>query len=310
MSIRHQSRVDDPAEIDPPCPACRQGMPVRPLEIPDHEYEIPFRACYSQCDGCGSLYQTPMPTMAELASFYPRDYHSYTSAGLLTRIRLDMRIRRVAALLGKDDAFLDFGCGNGAFLYRAAKKLPGRRFFGYEIGGKREIVTSSDGAVTIVKGAIQDLWELLPQCRLIAINHAIEHLPSPEEAVRELFERLTDGGFIEGQTPAADSLERRVFKSRWSGYHAPRHTVVFSRDGLGSLLSRVGFSKVEITPAFNPAALAVSIGSAFHGPGPGVVMRKGYYWLFLLGLGTVFAPVDLWFGASGIIDFRASKVSG
>lgn len=246
--------------------------------------------------------------METLASFYPKDYHSYASGGFLTRIRLDMRIRRVEALLGKDDSVLDFGCGKGAFLYRAAEKLPGRRFFGYEISDKREVFISSDGAITIVRGDVRDLWDLLPQCRLITINHTIEHLPSPEETVNQLFEKLMDGGLIEGQTPAADSLEHRVFKTRWSGFHAPRHTVIFSRNGLRSLLSRVGFSNVEITPAFNPAGLAVSIGSAFHGPGAGVVIRQGYYWLLLLGLGTVLAPVDLLSGASGIIDFRASKV--
>jgi len=309
VTIRQHSQFDDAVGVDLPCPACGQGIPIRPCEIPDHEYKIPFRACFSQCDNCGSVYQTPMPTTESLAGFYPENYHSYASGGLLMRMRLDMRIRRVATLLGKNDSFLDFGCGNGAFLYRAAEKLPGRNFYGYEISGKREVVTSSDGSVTIVKGDIQDLWELLPQCRLITINHAIEHLPSPEKTVRELFKKLTDGGFFEGQTPAADSLERRVFKSRWSGYHAPRHTVVFSRKGLEILLSRIGFTNIEITPAFNPAALAVSIGSAFHGPGPGVVIRQGFSWLFLLGLGTVTAPIDLWSGASGVIDFRASKAS-
>ena len=117
-------------------------------------------------------------------------------------------------------------------MYWASKKFPGRRFFGYEISDKREIIKSNDGAVTIVKGDIQDFWGLLPQCRLITINHAIEHLPSPEKTVGALFERLMDGGIIEGQTPAADSLERKLFKNGWSGYHAPRHTVIFSRDGL------------------------------------------------------------------------------
>ena len=31
---------------------------------------MPFRACYSECDACGTLYQTPMPALDALADFY------------------------------------------------------------------------------------------------------------------------------------------------------------------------------------------------------------------------------------------------
>jgi len=250
-----------------------------------------------------------MPSLTKLASFYPEHYHSYVSDGIVMRTRLDKRIRRIEHLLSSGDAFLDFGCGNGAFLYRAAEKLPGRRFFGYEISDVRDLVVSDDQAVTIVKGDIEYLWDVLPPCRLITINHAIEHLPSPEDTIGALFEYLVEGGFIEGQTPAADSLERKVFHTRWSGYHAPRHTVIFSRAGLHALLSRIGFNDVSVTPAFNPAALAVSVGAALHGQGPSSLERRGLYWLFLLGVGAVLAPVDLLSGAPGIVDFRAIKAS-
>lgn len=291
------------------CPACRQGKTGRSWEVPDHEYGVSFNARYGQCDSCDTLYQTPMPSLAMLASFYPEHYHSYVSDGLVTRTRLDMRIRRIEPLLGDGDAFLDFGCGNGAFLYRAAEKLPGRRFFGYEISDVHEVTVSEDEAVTIVKGNIDGLWDILPPCRLVTINHAIEHLPSPEDTVAALFDCLIHGGFLEGQTPAADSLERKVFHSCWSGFHAPRHTVIFSRAGLHALLARVGFTDVSVTSAFNPAALAVSVGAALHGHGPSSLERRGLYWLFLLGVGTALAPVDLLSGAPGIIDFRASKSS-
>lgn len=296
-------------EFDKACPACCQGAPTSPREVVDREYGVPFTASYWECDSCRSLYQIPMPSLEKLASFYPVKYHAYSSDGLLTRIRLDMRIRRVADKVQADECFLDFGCGNGAFLYRAAEKLPGRRFFGYEISDQREVTTSDDGAVTIVKGDIQDLWDVLPLCRLITINHAIEHLPEPEVTVRSLYEKLIVGGILEGQTPVADSLERRVFGKRWSGYHAPRHTVVFSRRGLGSLLTRIGFADVEITGAFNPAALAVSLGSIMQGAGPSEIARQGLYWLFLLGLGTALAPIDLYCRAPGIMNFRATRVS-
>ena len=296
-------------EQDNVCPACREGSPVNPRAVADHEYGISFRASYWECNNCGSLYQIPMPSLEALASFYPANYHSYNSKGLLTRIRLNMRVKRVANLVRPEESFLDFGCGNGAFLRYAAMKLPGRRFFGYEISDRREIQTTEDGNVTIVRGDLQDLWDLLPPCRLITINHAIEHLPEPEVTVRSLYEKLSIGGFLEGQTPSVNSLERRVFGKLWSGYHAPRHTVIFSRAGLQALLTRLKFDDIEITGAFNPAALAVSLGSVLHGAGPGVITRRGIYWLFLLGLGAALGPIDLCCRAPGVMDFRATRVS-
>lgn len=296
-------------EQDNACPACGEGSPVNPRAVTDHEYGILFCASYGECDHCGSLYQIPMPSLEALASFYPADYHSYNSKGLLTQIRLNMRVRRIATLVRPEESFLDFGCGNGAFLRYAAAKIPGRRYFGYEISDRREIQTTEDGSVTIVKGNLQDLWDLLPPCRLITINHAIEHLPEPEVTVHSLYEKLIIGGFLEGQTPSTNSLERRVFGKFWSGYHAPRHTVIFSRAGLQALLTRLKFADIKITGAFNPAALAVSFGSVLNGSGSSVIRRRGAYWLFLLGLGAALGPIDLCSRAPGVINFRATRVS-
>ena len=160
--------------------------------------------------------------------------------------------------------------------------------------------------MTIVKGRPDDLFARLPLCSLITLNHVIEHLPSPQSIVNRLVDRLLPGGAFEGQTPAADSLERRVFGTRWSGYHAPRHTVVFSQSGLRQMLTRTGLREVSTTGAANPAALAVSIGSLAHS-GPGRIRRHGLKWLSLLAVAAILAPVDLLCRKPGVMDFAAFK---
>jgi len=65
-----------------------------------------------------------------------------------------MRIRRLAKLLTRDGAILDYGCGDGGFLVQAAAELPGRRFWGYEIADRAETIVLADGEVTIVKGEV------------------------------------------------------------------------------------------------------------------------------------------------------------
>ena len=289
------------------CPACGGPEVLSEVAVPDHEYAVDHLARYAACKGCASVYQRPMPTSAELASFYPDDYHSMTGQGPLDRVRDDIRLRRLAALGGATGPILDYGCGNGDFLVRAARRWPGRPCYGFEIGAKPETEVLAGGAVTVVRGDLATLLDVVPQCQLITMNHVIEHLPDPFEVLGALRERLLPGGVLEGQTPAAGSLEHRVFGTRWSGFHAPRHTVAFSADGLSTLLSRAGFVDVEVKGAFNPAAIAVSLASAAHSGAGGRIRRDGPGWLGLVALATLCAPVDLLSGRPGVVNFSARR---
>ena len=161
----------------------------------------------------------------------------------------------------------------------------------------------------MVQGSLEDLLEVLPRCRLITMNHVIEHLPCPVEVVSQLVTKLEPGGVFEGQTPNSDSLEHVIFRANWSGYHAPRHTVVFSRRGMSSLLLSAGLAEIRVNGAFNPAALAVSLASIFHGGASGRIPRQGPKWLGYLGMATILAPLDLFSGAPGVINFSGRKIA-
>ncbi|MEX0790136.1 MAG: class I SAM-dependent methyltransferase [Actinomycetota bacterium] len=290
------------------CPACRSTEVALVRKVPDREYGVDFVAGYTSCATCQTVRQTPMPDGAELAAFYPADYHAQTGGGLLNRVRQAMRLKRLAPLMEGHGAVLDYGCGNGAFLVHAADRAPGREYFGFEIAQSREIL-HLEGGITIVKGDVKDLMDILPPCRLITMNHVIEHLPDPGVTVSELSARLVPGGSLEGQTPAAGSLEQRLFKGYWSGYHAPRHTVVFSQRGLRSFLERLGLCEIQVGGAFNPAGVAVSLAAARHGQSGSSVRREGPAWMLWLGLATILMPGDLVIGPPGIQNFLARKPS-
>ena len=288
------------------CPAC-EGHSVRDVvPVPDHEYGVDYVASYACCGDCGTLYQSPMPGEAELTSFYPDNYHSMSGGGFLMCLRHKLRIGRLEEFVNGSGAVLDYGCGNGSFARRASEVLTGVEFIGYEIGGGKKVTRPAD-RVTIVEGSPADLFELLPPCQAVIMNHVIEHLPDPFAVVSALAKRLVPGGYFDGQTPNATSLEHRIFGRRWSGFHAPRHTAVFSTVGLHSLLERAGFEVISIRGAFNPAGYAVSFASLAHGQTKGVIPRHGLKWLLYVAAAAAVLPVDVWSGAPGIIDFRARK---
>jgi len=289
------------------CPACEGQQMLGRVEIPDHEYGLDYVATYDCCADCRTLFQRPMPTAEQLAAFYGPSYHSMSDGGFLMLLRHKMRIRRLQGLLGGGGGtVLDYGCGNGSFIRRAAEALPDVEFIGYEIGDEKEIVQRTD-RVTIVRASLEDLLPLLPPCRVIIMNHVIEHLPDPFSVVSTLASKLEPGGYFDGQTPNAASFEHKIFGRSWSGFHAPRHTVVFSIAGLHRLFERSGVAAIRIAGAFNPAGYAVSLASLPHGHGRGNIPRHGLRWLLYVMSATAVLPLDVLSGAPGIVNFKARK---
>jgi SAM-dependent methyltransferase len=289
------------------CPACGAEDEFPRVTVPDREYGLELRVQYAACAACASVFQVPMPGLGDLGSFYPADYHSMSGNSPLAKIRHGMRVRRLLRLVPSGAAILDYGSGNGSFLLAAAAAAPEGSYYGYEIGGADSVRELEGGKVKIFEGSAEHLLAYLPEVHLITMNHVIEHLPGPLGLLESLLGKLKPGGVFEGQTPAAGSLEHRVFGRHWSGYHAPRHTVVFSRQGLSKMLQQAGLEAITIQGAFNPAGLAVSFASLRQGDAGGTIRRGGFGWLFHLGLGALFAPFDLFLGWPGIVNFKARK---
>jgi hypothetical protein len=130
-------RLSSDSRSEGGCPACGAGQVSSACLVPDHEYGLDRLTQYAQCDACHSVYQDPMPGVQQLAAFYPRSYHSMSGGGGLAGIRHDMRARRLRPMARATGAVLDYGCGDGSFLLRAAERMPGKQFYGFEIANVR-----------------------------------------------------------------------------------------------------------------------------------------------------------------------------
>jgi SAM-dependent methyltransferase len=288
------------------CPACHSEKIESLFTVPDHEYNMDYRAPYAQCLDCFSFFQLPMPDSARLSDFYPANYHSFDTNKTLGKLKQTQRLKRLRSLVDSNRiTLLDYGCGNGAFIKESAREMPTGKFYGYEISSQNEKQVLFDGRVVLLKGSFEFLLQELPLCDLITMNHVIEHLPDPLKVLSVLQMKLKRNGILEGQTPATDSLEQKIFKKGWSGFHAPRHTVIFSRKGLQKILEHAGFAQSQITPAFNPAGIAISLASLSQGDSPGNISRRGLPWWFYVGAATLLYPIDLLSGAPGMINFYA-----
>jgi len=247
------------------------------LKVRENMFGITKEFDYSVCAGCGSLAQMSIP--ADLTPYYPTDYYSVdldperalgapgvrqfarlvvgsvlwgrgvvsgTATTVIPRRQLRtlvsvLRSIRVAGLTnGKKTRILDVGCGSGMLVF--ALGLAGMK----DVTGVDPFMSAERDLST---GGIlrrQDLSQLEERYDLIMFHHSFEHVPDPETSLREALRHLRPGGRVLIRMPTPSSVAFETYGAAWVQLDAPRHLVLFSRQGLGSLCQRVGAAVVSV----------------------------------------------------------------
>lgn len=137
---------------------------------------------------------------------------------------------------------LDIGCGNGSSMLTMQAK-------GWNVTG----IDFDEVAITQAKNNnldanVSDLFSAnyKDNCfDAIMMNHVIEHVPNPQEFIKECLRILKPGGTLVALTPNVTSKGHREFKANWRGLEIPRHLQIFSPNSLAILATKAGFKKVE-----------------------------------------------------------------
>jgi SAM-dependent methyltransferase len=235
------------------CPNCNSGSKVAFYNVPDRHYGIKGKFSYSKCAGCSLVFIDPMPNDSELMAFYPEDsYYSYNVAIVKEDPLWKVLLRKVLFLeyktkdpsFSKPGCMLDIGCGNGWFIYTMRNK-------GWDVKG---VEPSKAGAEAGRRMANLDIHhgDLLsanyPSGRFdyIRSNHSFEHIPNPNEVLREVHRILKPGGKAFIGVPNINSFNGKVFGPHWYYFGAPVHTFNYSDKTLSELLRKHGFKNIEV----------------------------------------------------------------
>ena len=267
-----------------------------------------------RCRHCGSDHLHPRPSVAEIASFYPADYHAYHDdhsglARILVRARSRLRARYYRRLImGGQGRLFDVGTGDCRH-FDALKPFCDLDFAGVEI--KPAIAEKARArGYDVETGTLEtmDIDRHVGRYDIVSMNHVIEHVLDPREMARRSFALLKPGGYAIGQNPARDCWEEKVAGRYWAGYHFPRHLQAFTYRGMNNVLEQAGFTAIKVSSAPHVQS-ALSLQNRLVDSGWSPTMRYGktplYSWLILATL--PFETAAWLAGKGGVLNFVAQK---
>lgn len=202
------------------------------------------------CDDCGHVFNNPIPTAAELAAFYARDYRvSYKGAARprgrqIARNfgRVERYWRRWGHMMANRPRVLDIGAGSGEFLFVA-------QALHYETKGIEPNVgyaayCRDELGLAVSTATIEDLEPSDAIYDFIRLNHVLEHMRDPVESLERAARHLADDGVVYIEVP--DIVGYAATKSGGRIFHYG-HISNFSPWTLRAAAGRAGLVEVSET---------------------------------------------------------------
>lgn len=231
------------------CPVCGSAALLPFRSGVDYHYGIPGSFSSDRCTACGLVFLNPMPSVRQLAKFYPDDYYSFESPELDRRWR-----RRVARALGlikttylphfaRPGRALDLGCGAGHYLVRL-------REMGWEVRGSELSRGAAEAGrragLDIRSGELMDAGFADAEFDFVRANHSFEHIPNPHEVLKEIHRILKPGGTLFIGVPNIDSVWARMFGEHWWNFCLPVHVFNYNSKNIRLILENEGFRVIQV----------------------------------------------------------------
>lgn len=228
-----------------PCPLCghRDDHPVK-LRVHQADAVVTDETSYS-CEACGGFFAWPFTYPDYLLDYGMPDYLRYyleIGAGIQTMLAPVVQAHACRSVA----TMIDVGCGVPFTVDFA------RRHYGIDAHAIDPSTYARKGAQIL--DASVDFSLLGAGSRFdgqtfdfVMSSEVIEHVPDPPAFLAVLARHTADDGLLLVTTPAAEwvSPERGIsacMATIWPGIHH----AIFSREGLGRELSRLGFTSIDV----------------------------------------------------------------
>ena len=200
-----------------------------------------------KCRKCGLMYSNPRLTKEELDEFYKSEY--FKEGGNYTEDQLRMKqyqvdIDDLHKTCGTKGKILDVGCAIGLFL----RALPDT-WEKYGIDGSRSAASLGRDKyqLNLFSGELPSVDFFKPDFFVVIIMRGtLEHLPSPKQYMKKVYELLKDGGtFVISTLPNLDSIAAKLFKKDFRLLLPKQHLYHFTTKTVNNYLEDQGFEIVR-----------------------------------------------------------------
>lgn len=268
-------RVDAPRRARVPCVFCGKTLTKSRRMVNDF--------AVMTCRVCGGGSVVSPPDEASCREWY-NDADVY---GMIARARRQAEespshpdAAAIAALLRTSlgpgrHRVLEVGCANG-------RLLNGLRRHDFEVAGLELSRETSQVArdlfgLDVHTGLLHELVSEAPFDAIVS-RHVIEHVPDPEQELRQIRTRLRRGGVLVLVTPNLDSIASRLLGARWEWFIPPLHVHYFTPRALTRLARRTGFVVTTLGTRRGDARPLAGELAAWAGP-----LRRRGEWMRALG---------------------------
>jgi 2-polyprenyl-3-methyl-5-hydroxy-6-metoxy-1,4-benzoquinol methylase len=235
-------------------PICKKVSHLLIAEISDDRYNYPGSFSIYRCENCDHCFTLPRfqaNRISELyQDFYGRnqlDINEIKSQALenikrgnskYLKKRFQMEINLLKIEKPRQLKLLDFGSGS-------CLELSELNTLHFKVWGHETDPNSHRIAKDLDYNMIQtedDLYDFVNFFDYIQLNQVLEHFIQPDSKIKEITKLLKIDGILHIETPNADSIYRKILKSKWINWHVPFHQHHFSIKSIENILHKNGYT--------------------------------------------------------------------
>jgi SAM-dependent methyltransferase len=222
---------------------------------------------YSACPACGSLFQSPRPTLAAFEAFYRDSVSSrywaevfFPAVAEARRERIfKPRAERLSILCAQKnvqvDKVIDVGAGYGILLDEWRALHPNASLLAIEPSTVLANECRAKG-LDVVEDIAENVTGYQNYADLVVCFEVLEHVYDPLTFVRTLANLARPGGYVFISTLGVDGFDIQMLWEKSNSIFPPHHINFLSVNGFKHLFERAGLEDVSVT---TPGVLDVNI---------------------------------------------------
>ena len=246
----------------------REVVPIDVCQVcgsREHETEFtedPFAV--RRCTRCSFVYVSPRYSDESIHTLYDEDYWQsdspktkgyakYADEAPLYLKTFERRLRFVRKYVPEHGKILDVGCAAGYFL----RVMREHGYDGYGVEVSAAIASEAQRHLGEDRVHVGMLHEVPDDERyrrgsfdLVTMWDVVEHVPDPQELLRQARAMLKPGGMLILETQNVDSRFAKFLGPKWHHFKHEEHIYHFNQATIRRALDQAGFDVTQLTSSF------------------------------------------------------------